>query len=239
MSDKPIIFSAPMVNAILDKRKTQTRRVIKPQPKGWAPEIFVDGVTWGWCINGDMDYSERIRCPYQVGMKLWVRETWLENAFGRYLYKADWARGGPEEGFEHSGWGWKSPMFMPRKASRITLEVTGVRAERVQDITEEDAKAEGVGTAVRAQLHGMSDMDAMPLDGIGLKASYRNTFATLWDSINGEKYPWASNVWVWAITFRRIDDNPATLARHWPDMHDVEDGTDVFAQHPVAGEGEG
>ena len=161
MKERPILFSAAMVRAILDGRKTQTRRVIKYQPsEDWRPEFYGElhkmkngefilrknepvVIGWGPCNEeGDAGYN----CPYgQPGTKLWVRESliWVEEAgHPAWAYSADWAivRGGSAITSQQ----YKIPsIHMPRIASRITLEITGVRVERLQDITANEALAEG------------------------------------------------------------------------------------------------
>ena len=158
MNEKPIIFSAPMVRAILEGRKTQTRRVIKDT---YGRDKFCKWVTelngkpfYGVCLYRDSDvflgedgmhHMDAIyfKPRYKPGDLLWVRETWnfLKLTImpePEYWYKADMI------GHENADDKWRSPIHMPRCASRITLSVTGIRCERVQDITEEDAKAEGL-----------------------------------------------------------------------------------------------
>ena len=136
--ERPILCSAPDVMAILDGRKTQTRRIMKPQPNRTWP----DEVTPHWSVGGNRTLpgaSNPLRCPYGVpGDRLWVREAWrLPDGApkGWVDYRADDTR----DGFK-----WKPSIHMPRWASRITLEVTDVRVERLQDISEADAMAEGV-----------------------------------------------------------------------------------------------
>jgi hypothetical protein len=162
MNDRPIIFSGPMVRAILEGRKTQTRRVIKPQP--------TEPANTPWLKNGWLEPS---RCPHgQPGDRLWVKETFFDNrkyeaAVGfkigvaqDYDYKAD------HEVAPDSKVKWIPSIFMPRWASRITLEITDMRVQRVQDISEEDAKAEGVDYPAE-----------------GPQSSYRLAFSKLWDAI--------------------------------------------------------
>ena len=177
MKEHPILFSGPMVRAILEGRKTQTRRVMK---------LNMDGGV----------YSEP-RCPDGVpGDRLWVRETWAdvrwmqepEHFPNGVSYRADCSADSLKLA-EHYGVRWKPSIHMPRWASRITLEVTEVRAQRLQDITEEDARAEGVNCAV----------------GGFITTNPVNAFHGLWDYINGKRAPWDSNPWVWAVTFRRVD----------------------------------
>lgn len=193
MKERPILFSSPMVKALLAGTKTQTRRLVKPQP---GPEL---GETPGAAWNaGFVD----VKCPYgQEGDRLWVREAWGFDSgvrgdfrpLGRNdlsgmdllthtLYRADGGKA-PR---------WRPSIHMPRWASRITLEVTSVRVERLQDITEEDAKAEGV--------------DSVPVADVPRNGTlyHRDDFAQLWDIINGSKAPWSSNPWVWVVGFRRL-----------------------------------
>ena len=180
MNEKPILFSGPMVRALLAGIKTQTRRLVKynnmlGEPAEWCSSVAEPG----WIhICGDF----RRFCPYgQPGGRLWVRETW--RSMGKcnkgtdvVFYRADGHVDGP----------WRPSIFMPRWASRITLEITEVRVQRLQEISEADARAEGA--------------KHMP--------DHRWHFREIWDSINGKKYPWASNPWVWCLTFKRVDTAP-------------------------------
>jgi hypothetical protein len=172
MKERPILFSAPMVRALLDGTKTQTRRIIKPNH----------------CVAPSMRLSMVPGCPYGVpGDRLWVRETFCPqmNATDRTpFYRST----GDELPSCHK---WKPSIFMPRWASRITLEITEVRVQRVQDISEEDAKAEGGGF-----IREHPDADETLSD--------KKLFQFLWESISGET-SWDANPWVWAITFRRIE----------------------------------
>lgn len=164
-----------------------TRRVVKPQLNHCHK--FTDGI-----MRPQIDDRE-IPCPYGTpGDRLWVRETWFcdnpataQDALSRMegvYFKAT-------EASPHL-FKWRPSIFMPRWASRITLEIAGVRVERLQEITEEDARAEGV--------------DAHPPSAIDDRI-YRRPFEVLWDSINGKIYPWASNPWVWVIEFKRYREN--------------------------------
>lgn len=227
--DRPILFSGPMVRAILSGAKTQTRRVVRKHAqitdedftagmeeasrKGWPGVVArgpCDGIQW------------RTSCPHgAVGDHLWVRESgytehsvyddedeydtpaaasyfrWAESPrIGRRLWTA-----GPQAGqvqditflaessplvFPRT-WRATPSIHMPRWASRLTLRVTGVRVERLQAITEEDARAEGVVAS-----------------GIGGELNHRGQFHRLWDSINGHRAPWASNPFVWVVSFERV-----------------------------------
>lgn len=207
MSEKPIIFSAPMVRALLDGKKTQTRRVIKPQPelpdsngpyraerrgaRAWIWMARTDFPSYAWATN------DRI-APYAVGDVLWVRETHLivgpkENPERcRVVYRA--TNDGPDEWVSPV---WTPSIFLPRWASRISLDVTAVRCERLQDISEADAQAEGVFYApdvsgwMMYRGHGLIHVSAV------------GAYQSLWDSINGKNEPWEANPWVWVISFRR------------------------------------
>lgn len=198
MKERPILFSGPMVKAILDGRKTQTRRVIKPQPSISGPyEGFLYGRTFGYT------------CPYgSKGEALWVRETWRydrETDYKPIAYRADGQIASEK---------WKPSIFMPRWASRITLEITDVRVERVKDISPHNALAEGIRQISKdaglTWKYGISDNDGYPgHDNHGwpwkdFRRSPVEAFKKLWDSINGKKYPWESNPWVWVIEFKRI-----------------------------------
>lgn len=211
MREHPIIFSAPMVRAILDGRKSQTRRVVEPK---------YDPANWDWDPK-DKDYGPWVQdeygdhykatdyAPWQPGDRLWVRETFamisdwtvVDPDVGMpdgYIYRADW------EWEEHPKW--KPSIFMPRAASRITLEVTSVRVERVQDITEDDAISEGVLTLSYTPEYQKAFDEAVAAgQKPPLGESPRQRFARLWDSINAKKYGWESNCWVWVIEFRRVD----------------------------------
>lgn len=222
MKERPILFSAPMVRAILEVRKTQTRRVVKPQPPADAREVITfhhpDPRTHYWGFDGGslLDWCQP--CPYgEVGDRLYVRETWQHSnhPFGPYeadclvFYRADYMDDphGPdgEKSPEGKYREWRPSIHMPRSASRITLEITGVRVERLNDIGEADAIAEGVEQIATTGCDNAVWMDyAFPRSGKGfLSPGY--AFKTLWESINGAD-SWKSNPWVWAIEFRRITE---------------------------------
>lgn len=214
--ETPILFSAPMVKAILEGRKTQTRRIIKPQPLEWI-ETY-DGKLPAKLSNDGNDTLEAIECPYgKAGDRLWVRETWacvtgnMEHPKPHssdsilILYRAD--QGEPEKLISEIK-GWKPSIHMPRAYSRLTLEITGVRVERLQDISEEDAKAEGCITEkVRSGFDG-SIIDVpkeIPHEsGKGLVGwdNCRDWFADLWESINGPE-SWEANPFVWVVEFKK------------------------------------
>lgn len=203
MKERPIIFSAPVVRTVLEGRKTQTRRVVKRQPNG---------------TRGAMELTlSPPPCPYgEPGDRLWVKETWQDwcplwnghwcgcgdkkqkAARHRVVYRAD-----DEEAQQINGSGplrWRSPIFMPRWASRLTLEVTEVRVQTVQEISDEDALAEGVSWGPGVQESNIRKW--------GTQQTARMRFADLWDSINEKRgYSWESNPWVWAISFRLVGEH--------------------------------
>jgi hypothetical protein len=220
--ERPILFSAPMVRAILDDRKTQTRRVVKPQPDA-TNGLYIqpmhgrspDGVAFGdprmWRVVGE-DYpdSEKddVCCPYVTGDRLWVRETFCigyEHAPGQFTaipfsgceaHRRAFYRATDPDAADGPQRPWRPSIHMPRWASRITLEITDVCVERLQEITPTDAHAEGMQyDAVERVWH---------IEGQhGPANSARDAFACLFESING-KGTWKKNPWVWAVTFRRV-----------------------------------
>lgn len=187
MKERPILFSAPMVRALLAGTKTQTRRVAKnlPHESEYEPGLFSMMVVRDGKLmeaTGGVGMLKPL-CPYgQPGDRLWVRETWTEWE-GTFLYRADF------EGCEVA-WKWTPSIHMPRKSSRITLEVTAVRVERLQDISEEDAKAEGAG-GERYIGQGFDH------------CVHREAYRTLWNDINGPG-SWDANPWVWVVEFKFI-----------------------------------
>jgi uncharacterized protein YhfF len=185
MKERGIIFSGPMVRAILNERKSMTRRVIRPQAWNYSNDVLQPRVIYARENENDFgDPSRPISCPYgQPGDRLWVRETWFPwPTEAKAIYRAtdESIIGAPKSG-------WKPSIFMPRWASRILLEITDVKVERLTNISVDDAKAEGVS----------------PLGMEGDGRRWRASFRELWDSIN-KKHPWESNPWVWVISFKRI-----------------------------------
>jgi hypothetical protein len=217
VKSRPILFSAPLVRALLEGRKTQTRRLIKWKPiaPGWnltasAMEAgyYHTGIpTSGWVLRSRghggcwNDRTHPLHCPYGVvGDRLRVREAWaVDDSLdmvipyqlefgGRRPVRIHWMADGPKPDV----FGRTRPgIFLPREASRITLEITNVRVQRLQDISGSDAHAEGV------------DLNSPPPDGKGWPQSNIECYARLWDHINGAG-SWDANPWVWALTFRRI-----------------------------------
>lgn len=220
-NDRPILFSAPMIRAIFDGRKTQTRRVLD----AWCdepPAVVEDGVITAF----DEDYcSYRWPKTNAIGDRLWVREAWaplsalIHNDPGaqaladRAFYRAD---NGTIDG-EISRW--RPSIHMPRWASRITLDVSGVKIQRLQDISEEDAIAEGVEPLHGGWFpYGISTFMTTIQDGREVPAQYcasaRDSFQMLWNHLNGQKkrFSWEANPWVAAYTFTPIFQNIDQIA---------------------------
>lgn len=207
MSDKPILFSTPMVKAIFENRKMKTRRVIKPH----IPGRIIKNISWGtfpgakgfnWIVNYENDitnYFGHIKPRYAVGDILWVRETWLMGDDGLY-YKAD-ATTGSEEMRAAYGYKWRPSIYMPRSVARLFLKVKSIRVERLQDITEEDTRAEGCITFHDKIGDGKFD-DVAEFD-----LTARGAFIELWEGLNSKRgYGWNLNPWVWVIEFERMED---------------------------------
>ncbi|MBZ0126401.1 MAG: hypothetical protein K8F32_08535 [Rhodocyclaceae bacterium] len=187
MTERPILFSAPMVRAILDGRKTQTRRIVKPQPTitalddgrydaAWGGRFALGCSTPGECLSPWSPYG-------QPDDRLWVRETFSE--FDTLNGMVCWYKAESDDPDYWHNVTWRPSIHMPRRLSRITLEITGVRVERLQEISEADAEAEGC--------------TADPCDG----PTFYDDFASLWRRINGPD-SWAANPWVWVISFKRV-----------------------------------
>lgn len=208
---KPILMSAPMVRALLDGRKTQTRRVMKPQPVLKTPRNFVFPNDAPKQFQDGDDIREA--SPYgPPGMLLWVRETWCpvnDRPEGGEFWVDYRATPWDDESYP-AGWHnepdhmealrWRLSIHMPRWASRLTLEVTDVWAERVQDISPEGARAEGVeATGGEVALRDQR------------LTVHQHAFANTWDAINAKRgHGWDANPWVWAVAFRvhhaNVDD---------------------------------
>lgn len=210
MKERPILFSGPMVRAILDGRKTQTRRVVKfPSDGGEQKYLGMNGCGLHVFAPGGPGWGGEMYCPYgQVGDRLWVRETWMETCDrdtlepnGKVIYRATWVGPGPVkcDGDGFTVWNkdgtaaspWRPSIHMPRWASRLTLEITGVRVERLQDISEADTIAEGVQIDVIAGDDGFRCSNA------------KGCFQELWESINGQG-SWDANPWVWVVGFKVV-----------------------------------
>lgn len=237
MTERGMIFNAEMVRAILDGRKTQTRRPIK-----WKQTRFTeigereDGSKWPWSEDAEHACDFWHPCPFgAVGDRIWVRETWgvASHAFsddglmidwvadrpataihempfgngyysGYAIYAADgdftW---GDDDGYEDGRSCWKPSIHMPRAASRILLEITGVRVERLNAISEEDARAEGI-------IDGgcLNCGEPEPCGCANPEPDATDAFAYLWQSIYGQE-SWNANPWVWVIEFKRVEGGSA------------------------------
>lgn len=221
MKEKPILFSEPMVRAILSGRKSQSRRIVKPQPTN--PRPTRDDHIWADTNDPVTRYfSCKIGLP---GDQLWVKETYRspskESPRVRVEYRADMSSWGiadshniatnevipnaklfPGRANEYSKQHWKPSIYMPRWASRLTLEITAVRIERLRAISRDDAAAEGVDECPTYQTAGQ--IEAMIRGhGCAVTVDYIGGYRTLWESINGPG-SWAANPWVWVIEFRRV-----------------------------------
>lgn len=214
MKEHPVLMSNPMVRAILEGRKTMTRRVIKNGlpigAKWWKIDDCGDGNELLYRMVDSFNVRTHCKCPYKIGNQLWLKETWQLAEW----YSDHWEPAALKDNNCHTTFKkykadeeienlkWRPSIFMPRWASRITLEITGVRVERVQDITESEAFKEG------AQYH----------DGLGVGHNgwrhdtegfvynnARSSFVALWDSINSKRgFGWDANPWVFVIEFKVI-----------------------------------
>jgi hypothetical protein len=236
MKERPIIFSAPMVRAILDGKKTQTRRLVglntlqRSETPGydwtWRGQAPIRSIAQqrrypGGCWQDVTDAGLVALCPYgAVGDRLWVREAFARFSVGEGLdtpvpecvaYRATC----DDEGrFEYANTRgellvlrvtkWTSPIYMPRWASRITLEIADVRVQRLQDMSEDDARAEGVDGPHFGRWNGT--------DGAIVPAAdepprpWAHSFAVAWQEVHGDG-AWFANPWVWALTFKRVEQS--------------------------------
>lgn len=234
MKERPILFSAPMVRALLAGTKTQTRRLVKPQPsENWSPYTY----SWvhamergepnpdkiiGWGPSNH-DGSEAYPCRYgKPGDRLWVKETFAVRGLQKYHYTGNPDdHGGPNdpccayaadatykcgkrvpaESLADGSNKWKSSMLMPRKLSRLTLEIVKVRVERLHKISRADVFAEGVPLfQVEKMEKFFHKQDAAPL-----------AYGELWNEINGKTHPWSSNPWVWVVEFQIVTKSSKRL----------------------------
>lgn len=212
---KPILFSTAMVEAIIAGQKTQTRRIIK-QADGWdinwkvmpIKEEHLDGIQRYEMRCGTQYLLPWFKAKYKVGDFLWVRETWrltdflhvTDESYG-YVYRA--SENGREWQANCEDWIWKPNIFMPKKACRLFLEVTDIRAERLHDISEEDCIKEGIENIEGSWYkHYKARVYGDGFDSCDAKSSYKS----LWEKINGED-SWEENPYVWVINFKVV--NPA------------------------------
>ena len=227
MIERPILFSAPMIRALLDGTKTQTRRIVKPRPTKSVATLHHTAIRKR---DGLLEFTARDRrgqavaafpvdehslraeviCPYGTrGDRLWVREafTHITGNGIRVHYRSDGeplGRDGCVLPTEPGLRRWMPSIFMPRKLSRITLDLSDVRVQRLQNITEADARAEGVEPFFTR----FPDIgrDQRITDGrFARDEEHRASYAVLWDEINGDRALWSSNPWVWALTFKRVE----------------------------------
>lgn len=213
MKQKPILFNTEMVRAILEGRKTVTRRVVKPQPPATAHVSKVRS-DYGWSFWEDNPEKHYMKSPYRPGDVLWVRETWrpysawIGSSCGCEIeYKAggmERFEGLPIAAPNYKG-AWRPSIHMPSEAARIFLRVTGVRVERLQEITAEGALDEG--TDVKFPEPKPSYI-SLAYTEMRLKPAARQSFSKLWDSTikpaDRAAYGWETNPWVWVIEFERI-----------------------------------
>lgn len=214
MKETPMIFTGDSVRKILDGVKTQTRRVVKN-----CDGILNTGIPYRHIAHKVVDCEERkiktvthtpegnpyieiVKCPWKVGDRIWVKETFAEFAgigdSNPWVYRATSPEFDIEPRIHLVNQKWRSPIYMPRAASRITLEITDVRVERLQSISEEDARAEGVPI-------GETHILASIFQTTSGRNAYRRGFYDAWDKINGKKHPWKSNPFVWVISFRLLE----------------------------------
>lgn len=230
MKERGMIFNGEMVRAILDGRKTQTRRPLK-----WKQTRFTeigereDGSNWPWSEDTEKVCDHWHPCPFgAVGDRIWVRETYQGPLFDyehmeSYLedsskfekpdfciYRAD-GKPAPEfyDADDNLHCGWRPSIHMPRWASRITLEITDVRVERLNGISETDAEAEGIN--MEALFDSQDCYDCIADHNMTGRPTAKGAFKYLWESIYGEEN-WQANPWVWVIEFKvvpNVQDNPA------------------------------
>ncbi|HDU4693671.1 ASCH domain-containing protein [Klebsiella pneumoniae] len=237
MKERGMIFNGEMVRALLDGRKTQTRRIMKAQPSEdftpmnmaleadykarWYTPGIVDKDGYlqpaGKEVFGVANENEGYSCPFgAVGDRIWVRETWARYNIDQDSHDMAYRTTIPED-WPESG-RWRPSIHMPRWASRILLEITGVRVERLNAISEEDAQREGVHTevwdqTVVARNYAARDeffqfwSEDMP-HYVEMNQLYRSSFRSLWESIYGAEN-WLANPWVWVIEFKRVEGGAA------------------------------
>lgn len=218
--ERPILFSGPMVQAILDGRKTQTRRIMKPQPIslddsfGQAPCVGISNDRAAVQCN---ELCKVITCPYgKTGDRLWVRETFSMKRNDGAEYESPWYKSDADKyglmGMDENGpvyiehLIWKPSIHMPRHASRINLEITSIRVERLQDISESDAIAEGIEPTPGRDGHNdrwLFKNLRGSLSEYSSTAYPKDAYRSIWESINGAT-SWDANPWVWVIEFPRF-----------------------------------
>lgn len=199
--ERPILFTGQLVRAIREGRKTQTRRVIRPQPLG-APATIGPHLTLDDGRCGFFDEERNYVCPYGgAGGRLWVRETWAIRHCGRHvsLSSETWPLGWPMDRLryradmnEAEAWNWRPSIHMPRWASRMNLEVSAIRVEPLQSISLHDLRAEGV----------LTDQEHEKCLASFTGAKFKHDFwKRRWDAINLKRAPFDDNPWVWVVEF--------------------------------------
>lgn len=196
MSLKPILFNAEMVRALLEGRKTVTRRVVKPQPMLDGHLWKLGGAAWSDSVLSVpvmLGHSLYNRAPYQPGDVLWVRETWCEvmGRKGKYLYRAYAGERDDTRDYAIALNTWRPSIHMPREAARIFLRVKNVRVERLQELTLKDAEMEGM------DLRGPMFVDFVKV--------WNNTVQRHPNKFKRYPYCWEDNPWVWVIEFERVE----------------------------------
>ena len=191
---KPILFNIEMVRAIMEGRKTVTRRVVKPQPPATSV-VRKRSCAWEWSFWADCDMGHLMQPPCQPGDILWVRETWAKDPFGDgYIYPTEVGGAGQK---------WHPSIHMPKEAARLFLRVTDVRVERLQDIDDDGAKAGGANYQDGKNVGWEEKMRRTAID----------RFAEIWDNTikpaDLHLYGWEANPWVWVIEFERISKDEA------------------------------
>lgn len=223
MSERGVIFADWEVRATLDGRKTMFRRVVTPmrgRQKEWldmatlhrSPSASIgrshEGDGYG-DLGAQFEHPRGgplgwIRCPFgRVGDRLFVKETWAHNRvlplehrpIGAAIYRADLTNGVPTYDAV-----WCSSSAMPRWASRITLEIIDVRVERLNSISEDDARAEGIPRSEMSK----TSFGVPGMSRVHFLRTAKESFAVLWNRTHGKRHPWASNPWVWAVSFKRV-----------------------------------
>lgn len=193
MKERPILFNGEMVRAILEGRKTQSRRPCKFEADKvywYKGETVPKGTYEGFVREAGAPFSLPIKSPFgKAGDRLWVRETFNIGWCEKIIFKADCKGTAKDVGYEREPI-WTPSIHMPRNASRITLEVTNVRVERLQDISEDDARKEGA----KGVFLGHNDPE-------GDDYTYRAAFKDLWNSVYKN---WHANPWVWVIDFAAV-----------------------------------
>lgn len=209
MKECPVIFNSEMVRAILDGRKTQTRRVVSDRHLHLIDVASQVGECYP--LESGIDHANsqsyyREHCPFgQVGDRLWVRETWARYNIDQDAHDMAYRATTPDDWPKECRW--RPSIHMPRWASRITLKITGVRVERPNDISEEDALSEGIDADGLAE--SQDKYDCIADHNITGRPTAKGHFSDLWQSIYGVD-SWKANPWVWVIEFRRVEVRDAS-----------------------------